>query len=469
MDEKAATSLKISKRSFITAIAVLFVLMAATYVLTLVLPGGSYSRTVDAQGNSVIDAENGFEYVEGGIPFWKWLLSPILLLGSSGSGMVLSIIAFLLVIGGIFSSLDSFGLMKYMMNRIVMAFGKARYTFMAMICLFFMLMGAFLGSFEECVPMVPIVVSLAVSFGWDKLTGLGMSLLAVGCGFSSGICNPFTVGVAQDLAGLVMFSGAGMRVLAFVLIYLLLMWFLRSYAKRIERPIDEKVMNGNIEFHRNPKMDKALICFASIIGAGLAAVLSSSFIPAIQDYTMVIVAVMFLAAGLVAVIVAGMNGREIARSFGSGALNILPSVLMILMASSIKYTLEQANVLDTLLHGAVSVSLTLPKWAVILFIYLIVMVMNFFISSGSAKAFLLIPLIVPVAQMCGIPVQLCILAFAFGDGFSNVLYPTNAVLLISLGLTDTSYGSWFKWSWKFFAGVLVITCALLLMGLAIGY
>ena len=111
----------------------------------------------------------------------------------------------------------------------------------------------------------------------------------------------------------------------------------------------------------------------------------------------------------------------------------------------------------------------LPKWAVILFIYLIVLVMNFFIGSGSAKAFMLIPLIVPLAQIFGISPQLCIVAFAFGDGFSNVFYPTNAALLISLGLADISYTKWAKWSAKFQLANLALTCLLLLFGLAVGY
>ena len=103
------------------------------------------------------------------------------------------------------------------------------------------------------------------------------------------------------------------------------------------------------------------------------------------------------------------------------------------------------------------------------FIYLIVLVMNFFIPSGSAKAFMLIPLIVPMAQIFGISSQLCIVAFAFGDGFSNVFYPTNPALLISLGLADVSYGKWFKWSWKFQALNILLTSAILLFGLAVGY
>jgi uncharacterized ion transporter superfamily protein YfcC len=142
---------------------------------------------------------------------------------------------------------------------------------------------------------------------------------------------------------------------------------------------------------------------------------------------------------------------------------------MILMAASIRFTLEEAQVLDTILYGAVQLAQVMPKWAVVLFIYLVVLVMNFFISSGSAKAFMLIPLIVPIAQVFDVSPQLCILAFAFGDGFSNVLYPTNAALLIGLGVADVSYVDWFKWSVKFQIATLILTSLLLILGLAIGY
>ena len=120
--------------------------------------------------------------------------------------------------------------MKYMLDKLVSRFGAARYRLMAVITLFFMFMGSFIGSFEECVPLVPIVSALSVSLGWDVLTGMGMSLLAAGCGFAAGVCNPFTVGVAQSLAGLPMFSGLWMRAICFVLIYLLLMLFLTGHA-----------------------------------------------------------------------------------------------------------------------------------------------------------------------------------------------------------------------------------------------
>lgn len=467
MENNEKKGLNISARCFITAIAVILALMILTYVLTFVIPGGEYARTTDENGSVIIDTEAGFSPVEGGIPFWKWILSPFLVLGAEGSATLIAVIIFLLVIGGVFNSLEKCGLMKYMLDKISYKYGHARYKLMAVLIFFFMAMGAFIGSFEECVPLVPIVVALSVSLGWDVLTGVGMSLLAVGCGFASGVCNPFTVGVAQGLAGLPMFSGIWLRAVSFVFIYFLLLWFLRRHAKKIEKEICG--VDNSALFETDAKKEKGLKLFAGIVGLGLVIVVSSSFISFLQDYTMIIVALMFLVAGIVSPLASGMSGKRLLKTFWDGLVSILPAVIMILMAASIKYTLDEAHVMDSMLHYAVGVASTMPKWIVVLFIYLIVLVMNFFIGSGSAKAFMLIPLIVPLAQVFGISPQLCIVAFAFGDGFSNVFYPTNAALLISLGLANVSYGDWAKWSWKFQGLNLILTSALLMLGLAVGY
>lgn len=467
MEISQQKGLNLSVRSFITAIVVIFILMAASYVLTLTIPGGSYARVEDAGGNLVLDTASGFEFVDGGIPFWKWLASPILVLGASGSATLIAVIAFLLVIGGVFNALDRCGLMAYILNKTASRFSAVRYQLMAVVVLFFMSLGAMIGSFEECVPMVPLVVALAVNLGWDRLTGVGMSLLAVGCGFAAGVCNPFTVGVAQQLAGLPMFSGIWLRLFAFVLIYGLLLFFLRRYAKGIEKPLS--AIQSAISFERCSNKNRGMTAFVAILGTGIAIVLSSALIPALQDYTMIIVSIMFLIAGIVSVLLCGMTPGGLGKAFWDGVTSILPAVLMILMASSIKYTLEEARVLDTILHYAVGLAESMPGWAVILFIYLTILVMNFFIPSGSAKAFMLIPLIVPMAQIFGISAQLCVVAFAFGDGFSNVFYPTNPALLIALGLADVNYGDWFRWSGKFQILNLILTGLILLFGLAVGY
>lgn len=442
MNKKSGnTGINISVKSFITAIIVIFVLMVLTYGLTFIIPGG-------------------------GIPFWKWALSPILVLGAEGNVSLIAVIIFLLVIGGIFNCLDKCGLMQYMLDTITDRFGKDRYKLLAFITLFFMAMGSMIGSFEEAVPMVPLVVALAVRLGWNPLVGLGMSILAIGCGFSAGVCNPFTVGVAQELAGLPMFSGIWLRLLGFVLVYALLLAFLYFSAKKIEKPIDVNAFKNSFTY--DAKMAKGLKLFAGIMSGGILLVLSSVVLTFLQDITMIIVAITFLIAGIVSVVATGRGGN-IPKTFFSGVGSVFAAVFMILMANSIKYTMVEGNILDPILQGMVNTAATLPGWSVILFIYLIVLVMNFFIASGSAKAFLLMPLIIPIAETFGISAQLCIVAFAFGDGFSNVFYPTNPVLLISLGLADVDYGKWFKWSWKFQFMNLIITSLLLLFGLVIGY
>ena len=127
MEQKENKGLNISVKSFITAIVVIFGLMVGSYILTFIIPGGSYARVPDANGNLIIDTTAGFTLLDGGIPVWKWILSPVLVLGASGGGTLIAVIAFLLVIGGVFNSLDKCGLMRYMLDKTASRFGEVRY------------------------------------------------------------------------------------------------------------------------------------------------------------------------------------------------------------------------------------------------------------------------------------------------------------------------------------------------------
>jgi len=468
--------LGISVRSFLTGTVMLFVLMILTYLLTFLIPGGSFERAIVDGKEQVVPGT--FRYQEGNLSFLKWLFSPVLVLGAEGSGTVIAIIAFLLVIGGIFHCMEKSGLMYYMLQVIGHKYAGQKYRMLAVITLFFMCMGSFVGSFEECVPLVPIVAALAVSMGWDALVGLGMSLLAIGCGFSTGICNPFTVGIAQQLAGLPMFSGAMLRILSFVLIYTCLLWFLIRYAKKIEadpaKSLLYKKETGTKQqsildevFVKDENKAKGLKRFGLILGTGILLIFASGFISFLQSVLMPMIALIFLTAGLLAVSACKMKASEIGRHFKDGAVSLLPAILLILMASSVRYTLTEARILDTILYRASGMIEKLPASTAVLMLYLLVLLMNFFISSGSAKAFLMMPLIVPIADLCQLSRQLSVLAFAFGDGFSNVFYFTNPVLLISLGLAGVGYGTWAKWSVWFQTLVLVVTSLILLAASAI--
>ena len=477
MEKQSKRVFNVGTRSFIVALIILFLLMILTYALTLIMPAGEYQSVMTDGKASIVPGT--YHSVTGGIPFWKWLLSPFLALGSSGSGTVIAIIAFLLVIGGAFHALDDCGVLSYMFNRVYRLFETQRYRLLLLVSLFFMSLGAFVGSFEECVPLVPIAVALAYSLGWDALVGLGMSLLAVGFGFSTGVLNPFTVGVAQQLVGLPMFSGIWMRLVTFVLIYGLLIAFLVPYAKKIEKnpaksiiydpAMTERWASLRTDYVQEKKKDRALIWFAVVLGTGILLIICSSFVPFLQEIIMPLIALIFLVAGTVSSLVSGMKLKPFFESFGKGMLDILPAVLLILMANSIRYTMVESKILDTILYQTVLLTQNASSGVVVLMIYALALVLELFISSGSAKAFLLMPLIAPIADLSGISRQIAVLAYAFGDGFSNVFYPTNPVLLISLGIVGIGYGKWFKWSAKIQIAVLALTCGLLLFANAVGY
>lgn len=465
--ENEKRGLNIGIKSFVTAIVILFVLMIGTYILTFVVPSGTYERVME-DGQQVV-VPGTYAETEGGVSFVKWLLSPVLVLGAEGSGTIIAIIVFLLIIGGTFSALDHSGILKYMLEKISSRYRDKKYRLLCAVSLFFMALGSLVGSFEECVPLVPIAIALALSMGWDTMVGLGMSLLAVGCGFSTGICNPFTVGVAQELAGLPMFSGLSFRILSFVVIYIILISFLTLYAKKVERTNLNNVSLQEVLFCKNENMEKGLRFFVCILGTGIALIFASSFIPFLQGIIMPLIALIFLLAGIFSVISSGVEAKTYLGHFKDGMVSILPAVLLILMASSIKYIMTEAKIMDTMLYKAMGfVENTSPSTA-ILWIYLIVLVLNFFIASGSAKAFLLMPLIVPLADLAGISRQLCVLAFAYGDGFSNIFYPTNPVLLISLGLAGVNYGKWVRFSCKIQSVILVATGVLLVIAYHAGY
>ena len=468
MERRNRKGLSIGKRTILLSFVFMLLIMIVAYVLTMVIPGGQFARTTNENGNVIIDMEAGFTEVQGGLPFWKWLLSPVLVLGASGSGTLTAIILFLLLIGGLFNALTEQNIMSHMLNRLVHRFGHIRYRLMAVIIFFFMAMGAFIGSFEEAIPLVPISVALAVGLGWDMQTGIAMSLLAVSCGFASGVANPFTIGVAQTLAGLPMFSGMWYRGVCFVLIYLLLLGFVYLHARRIAKartaaPVPE------MEEEENPKMDLGVRCFGIILGVGIGIIILSGFIPVLADYSMIILCLTFIAAGVSSTLASGMGLKHLGRSFLRGAAAIAPSILLVLMASSIRYIMEEGHILDSILHLALQAGSGMSPSLLILFIYLICIVINFFVPSGSAEAFLLIPMIVPLAGAFGVSAQLSVLAFAFGDGFSNVVYPTNAGMLVALGLVHCSYGKWIRYSLPFQLLNLLLTSGLLLLGVAIGY
>ncbi len=475
------SSLKISARAFISSLMILLVLMIAAGALTYIIPTGSFER-VEVDGNVSIVPDT-FEFTEkGGYPVWRWFTAPAEVLISTDAVTVISIIVFIFIIGGVFTVLDKCGMLHYIMGVLVRRFSASKYRLMAILVLFFMLFGSVFGIFEELVALVPIVIVLSYALGWDSLVGLGMSALAACFGFASATLNPFTLGVAQSVAGLPIFSGLLFRVIVLIICYVILFSFLYRYAKRIEKDPTRSLIYAEdktsrekfsdpqgLEILPNEKeLSLTVKIFAASIILVILYVIVGFFLPALSSYSMVVMALLFLVGGLVGGAVSGYGGN-ILRDFANGVLGIAPSAILILMAMSVKLIISNGEIMDTILYYISSSISGMGEYGAVIMIYLVVLMLNFFVASGSAKAFLLMPLITPLSELVGLNTQIAVQAFCFGDGFTNILYPTNPLLMITLGITVVSYPKWFKWTMPLQLLMLAINILILFLAVLIGY
>jgi uncharacterized ion transporter superfamily protein YfcC len=474
------TSLRINRQSFLQSVIILLVMMILAGILTLVVPAGSYDM-VEVDGRTTVDPQS-FHYVESpDYPIWRWLVAPIEVLTGPNGLTIVVITLFLLMVGMAFSILNQSGILKYLLGRMIRSFGGRKYGLILGISLFFMLLGALFGIFEEVVPLVPLMIGLSLFLGWDILVGLGISILAVNLGFSAAITNPFTIGVAQEIAGLPLFSGAWFRVLIFIVVYIIFAIFITRYARYKDLKPDELTSQGEIETQEagnnsfgleeagrdEHRFRKAVIWLTIFLVLILAVLISGPVVPEISDYSLPLVGVLFLAGGAGAGFLASEDPRQVTRAALDGLVGIAPAVLLILMAASVQFIVYKGNILDTLLYEAASrIAQSSPYFAVLM-IYLLALLIEFFVPSGSAKAFLLMPVLVPLADLVGITRQVTVTAYCFGDGFSNLAYPTNPVLLICLGLAMIGYPNWLKWSLRLWVWVILATVIFLWIGVAI--
>lgn len=479
--------IQISKKAFLTSVIITFSLMILSGILTYVIPSGLYERIADG-GRTLIVPES-FHYIQK-VPFpvYRWFTAPVEVLFSSDGIVAIMLILFIISVGGGFEILDKVGAFKEIISRVIRKFAGKRNMLICAVAFVFMFFGAVLGMFEEVVTMVPIVVALSYSMGWDAFMGLGMSLLSICFGFTVAVSNPYTVGLAQRLAGVPMFSGALFRIGLFIILYVLLCVFLTRYARKIENNPEkssvyeeEKSMKERYSINNNQETAKsaankddvkvrraARIFIISIIVIVLVIALASIF-QDLSSLTMPLISIIYIIAGIWAGMAAGVKFKDTLKMFGKGVLGIAPGILLLLMALSVNFIIKNGGIMDTVVYNAsLLIAGTNPIVCGYL-IYAIVLTMEFFIGSASAKAFLLIPIIMPLADMVGLSRQTGIQAFCFGDGFSNIIYPTNPVLLISLGLTTVSYPKWIKWTIKLQLLVLLITCILLGVAVFIRY
>ncbi len=374
------------------------------------------------------------------------------------------IIIFILIVGGSFWLLNSTGAISVGIGRFIRSVGRYHKVVLVAITLLFSLAGAIFGMSEETIPFVGIVVPLVVSMGYDAFLGMLIVYVAANVGFSSAFLNPFTVGIAQEMAELPLFSGMEYRLFCWAILTLLLILFVLFYAKSVykapQAAAEQQIFAAPQPMSAAQKII-LLILFATIVLLVVGVTLWGWYMAEISG--------LFLAMGIVSGIVAGYDSGRISSEMIAGAKDILSSALVVGLASGIIVILQEGRIIDSILNSLqAALNNAGGEWSLSA-MYGIQALINTIIPSATAKAAITIPIMAPFSDMVGVSRQAMVLAFQFGDGFTNMITPTSGVLIASLSMARITYSEWVRKIWRPVLALMVIGLLLLLGTLLITF
>lgn len=443
--------------------------------LSYFVPRGSFERD---ENGIIITGTYSQEGVKG-IALWRVITAPFRVFASEDATTIIVISVFLLVMSGIFNLLEKTGGVKIFISGIMKRLHDKGGPVVCLTVLIFMLFGSLFGMFEELVTLLPIIVMFMLSMNMDTMTGLGSCLMAACFGFSTAITNPFSVGLAAQYANISPSDGVWLRVVFFAITYGVICTFLMLYLKRLER--DPKIsLSYEVDQKKREKLEKGttvsdseykrIFRVYSVFFAIQAVVLTMiATIRSISGLAIPILAVSFLVSGIVSGYIVTKRFGNVFRYILQGVVSMLPAVLMIALASSVKLVMTESGIIDTIMNEVLKLLDGKSKFFAVILCYFLILFLQLFIGSASAKIVLVMPIVMPIALALGISPTIVILTYCMADGFTDVILPTNPVLLIGLSMADVSYGKWVKWTWKLQILMFVITVAILMFGVLIGY
>lgn len=512
---------------------IIFTLIVIAAMLTWIVPSGEFARQIVQVGDSSreVVVSGSFHFVDAAPQTWQIFSSLF-----NGFCDKADIIIFILMVGGAFWILNSthaidVGVMAFLRwvqrltrFKMVKALGVNN-IIITFVMILFSIFGAVFGMSEETMAFVVIFIPLAISMGYDSIVGVCMCYVAAHIGFAGAMLNPFTIGIAQGIAELPIFSGLEYRLLCWVVLTIIGIVFVLLYARRVRlhpekspvysideywrSRVNEQVSNP-VKYH-TPVSAWVVYALLGVVMLFLAVTMPVTTIAVGNAATSIVllpvlaglflltgfitlrksvhffiidlllfticflvvgvlgygwyimeISALFLAMGIAAGVAYGRGANDIAKMFLDGCKDILSAALVVGLASGIIFILRDGCVIDTILYGLTRSLSSTQEVASVGVMYLFQTALNIIMPSGSAKAALTMPIMAQFADLIEVSRQTTVLAFQFGDGFTNMITPTSGVLIGVLGIARIPYATWFKWAWKFIAMLIIVGFLLIL-------
>lgn len=448
---------------------IIILMMIVAVLLTWIIPSGEFERVKDEVSKQSIIIPGTFKYIENNpISLFK---IPVYIM--KGLAKASDIVFLVIIVGGAFNIIIETGMFQSFAGRLTKIFSNKEVLIIPAFSTIFALACTTMGV-NTFIGFAPIAVIIARSIGYDAIVGVSMVALGGAIGFSTGTFNPFTTGVAQSLAGLPIFSGLGYRFVCLVVFLIVTNIYIIWYAKKIKANPESSVVyemeqeNKKIEVSEK-QHDKiegrhylvlliVITCFVLLVYG------SQNWKWKLQEN-----AAMFIWMGVLSGFAYGFGPSKIAEEFTKGAKKLVYGALMIGMANGISLILTDGKILDTTVQYLGGLLVTLPSYLQAAGMFLMQLLINGLITSGSGQAAATMPIMLPVADIIGITKQTTVLAFNFGDGLSNYILPTSSALMGFIAMVGISYSNWMKFMWKLFLIWIVVGAILVIVANSINY
>ncbi len=448
--------------------AIMFTVMFIMAVMTYIIPSGVYDRTVNEIGKKVIDP-NSFHIVKHTPVTIMQFLSAI----PDGFVAAGSVVGICLFPGGSINVLRKIGIIDAAIEALARKVEGKGIIVIPILMFIFALIDCFIGTPELCVVYLPIVMPLMFRLGFDSITAMATVVLGSSVGFTAGIANPFTIVIAQKLCELPLYSGWQFRLLTFFTFYLIGVLYIIRYGRKVLAhpelsPMYETDSLKREQYKEEKRADGTLSTRQTIAGLWTVSLFVIMLYGTLKfGWDCPQMSGIFIAIGVGSGLICGMETRKICVDFADGCKECIMGALFVAMSRGVSILLAEGKIIDTIVYGCSNLLIKFPAQVVIIGIFIVVTILNFFIGSGSGKAVMLFPILSPLADVCKITRQTAILSYQFGDGITNMLWPTGGTQAACLGISGIPWNKWAKFYLPLAITWSLVSCVFLVIAQAI--